>query len=144
MLINKECLEAYTSLYNKAKYMNIELIIYSAYRTYEKQEYIYNNRVDKSLTARPGHSEHQTGLTLDIATIESGLTNHFEYTKSFNFLQDNAHLYGFILRYPKDKNYITGYAYEPWHYRYVGLTHAKAIKENNLTLEEYIYSNIPL
>ena len=143
MMMEKDAYNAYLKLYEKAKQENIELVIYSAYRTISKQKDLYNNSTSR-LVAYPGHSEHQTGLAVDISTLNSGLTIHFENTDSFKFLNNYAHEYGFILRYPKNKENITGYNYEPWHYRYVGINHAKIIKENNLTLEEYLYSYIPL
>lgn len=144
MLLSNIVYTAYQNLYKDMKSNGLEVYIFSAYRSYEKQISIYNNSPNKSYVANPGHSEHQTGLVLDISTLNSGLTVHFENTNEFKFLKNNAHLYGFILRYPKDKEYITGYSYEPWHYRYVGIEHAKIIYDNNLTLEEYIYNYIPL
>ena len=143
MMLESTALNNYFKLYEKALEENIELVIYSAYRNLKKQNELYNNR-QSELVAKPGHSEHHTGLVIDIATLDSGLTIHFEHTNSFKFLDNYAHLYGFILRYPKGKEYITGYNYEPWHYRYVGIEHAKIIKEKNLTLEEYLYLYIPL
>lgn len=144
MKLNEECFNSYLKMYEHAKSLNIDLVVYSSYRSIDKQINIYNNSKNNSLVAKPYHSEHHTGLSIDIATLESGLTNHFEYTDSFKFLNNYAHLYGFILRYPKNKEQITGYNYEPWHYRYVGIKHAKIIKEQNITLEEYIYTNILL
>ena len=87
-------------------------------------------------SARAGHSEHQTGLAVDIADLSLDYDN-FESTKEFNWIKKNAHKYGFILRYPKAKFHITGFKYEPWHYRYVGVNIATYIYQNNLTLEEY-------
>ena len=75
-------------------------------------------------------------MALDVGTSKTTLGT-FENTKEFTWIKNNAHKYGFILRYPKDKEYITGYNYEPWHYRYVGIDAAKVIYENNLTFEEY-------
>ena len=141
MMLENNCYNAYVDMINDAKSKNLNLVLYSSYRSYEKQISLYNKE-DNSLIARPGHSEHQTGLALDTATISSGLTSHFEYTDEFKYLDQNAHKFGFILRYPKNKTHITGYAYEPWHYRYVGIEHATIIKEHNLTLEEYIYTYI--
>ncbi len=122
----------------------------STYRSYELQEYLYNNRINnylnkgysyeeakvevEKLTLPPGTSEHNIGLAVDFNTI----TLDFQNTEAFNWLQDNAHLYGFILRYPADKTEITNINYEPWHYRYVTKEHATKIKELGLCLEEYI------
>lgn len=91
-----------------------------------------------SYSAYPGTSEHQTGLCVDFITLKmTGLTNVFENTAAFEWLSQNAHRFGFIMRYPKDKTNVTGYAYESWHYRYVGRDAATEIYESNLTLEQY-------
>jgi D-alanyl-D-alanine carboxypeptidase len=90
--------------------------------------------------ARPGTSEHQTGLTMDITAKSVGLelVESFENTAEGKWLASNAHNYGFILRYPKGKTNITGYAFEPWHYRYVGVDIATDIFNRGITLEEYM------
>lgn len=115
----------------------------SAYRSYEYQKGLYDNYVKRdgieqadTYSARPGYSEHQTGLVVD---IDNGVIdyNHFEDTKEFNWMQENAYQYGFILRYPKGKEDITGYTYESWHYRYVGIKIATYIHEYEITLDEY-------
>ena len=91
-----------------------------------------------SYSAYPGTSEHQTGLCVDFITLNmTALTNVFEQTPAFAWLSENAHRFGFILRYPKDKTTLTGYAYESWHYRYVGRDAATEIFENGWTLEQY-------
>ena len=115
-------------------------MVVSAYRTEDYQRNLYNGKVRTSgkayadnYSARAGHSEHQTGLAIDIG---STLTS-FEYTAEFKWLQNHAHEYGYILRYPKGKEWITGYAYEPWHYRFVGIDAAKVIYEEGITFEEY-------
>lgn len=119
---------------------NITIKNASGYRSYSYQVKLYNNYVERdgkkaadTYSARPGFSEHQTGLTSDINQID----NSFENTDAFRWLQKHAHEYGFILRFPKDKEDVTGYQYEPWHYRYVGVKAAKQIHDENLTLEEY-------
>ncbi len=118
----------------------------SAYRSYQKQEVLYRkamqeNGKDKadSDTARPGHSEHQTGLAIDVSSTKNGNMLEFEKTKSFIWMKNNSHKYGFILRYPKGKEKIHGYIYEPWHYRYVGIKIAQDMHENHpsLTYDEY-------
>ena len=91
-----------------------------------------------SYSAFPGTSEHQTGLCLDFVSSGAILTTAFENTEAFAWLKDNAHKFGFILRYPKGKEDITGYTYEPWHYRFVGREAATDIYYGNLTLEEYL------
>lgn len=124
--------------------------IASAYRSYDKQEELFNNKVkyykDKGKTQeeaeklaqtivqRPEMSEHNLGLAADFNTV----TNDFEDTKAFKWLKENAQDYGFILRYPKDKQEITGISYESWHWRYVGVEHAKIINQKGYCLEEYI------
>lgn len=120
------------------------LYIFSGFRTYQKQEALYKYYNDDNYSAKPGYSEHQTGLAIDVSLLNVGLIEDFENTKEFKILANNAHKYGFILRYPRNKQNITGYFYEPWHFRYVGKIHATYIKENNLTLEEYIINNFEL
>lgn len=143
MMLNPEAKQMYELLLNDAKALNLDLIIYSAYRTYDKQSLLYQGST-AGYVAKPGHSEHHTGLALDIGTLDSGLTIHFENTLVYDFLVNNAYKYGFILRYPRNKEHLTGYLFEPWHYRYVGIKHAKIIHEQDLTLEEYIYQFIEI
>lgn len=120
----------------------------SAYRTYEKQVNLYRDAIKNngqaiadSDTARPGHSEHQTGLSIDVSSNRYGNMLSFDKTPSFYWLQNNAYKYGFILRYPKGKENIHGFVYESWHYRYVGEKVAKDMHDNysNLTFDEYYY-----
>lgn len=114
----------------------------STYRSYNYQDKLYNNYCKEKgieyadmCSARAGHSEHQTGLAVDISDISLNYDD-FGNTKEFKWIKDNAHKFGFILRYPDNKTHITGFKYEPWHYRYVGIDIATYIYENNLTLEE--------
>ena len=95
------------------------------------------NEMGERLAAPSGHSEHQTGLAIDFSLAD----NAEKTTKNWEWLANNAYKYGFILRYPEGKEDITGYDYEPWHYRYVGKGHAKAIYEQGLVLEEYLLKN---
>lgn len=141
--MDREAFEAYKKLYEDAVKNNLHIKIRSAYRSYFDQQYIYNGYVAKDgkaesdrYSARAGHSEHQTGLAIDISAA-SDLWGDFSKTQEFTWMKDNSYKYGFILRYPKDKEYITGYMYEPWHYRYVGVDVAKYIYENNITYDEY-------
>lgn len=137
--------EAYTyfkQMVDAAASANIKLYSVSAYRTYETQNSYYTSYAKRDgkeaadkFSARPGYSEHQTGLATDINTASSNA--HFEDTKEYAWLAENAHLYGFILRYPKGKEYLTGYKYEPWHYRYVGKEVASIIHKIGITFEEY-------
>ena len=110
----------------------------SAFRSFEAQENVYDN--DDTLTARPGFSEHQTGLAIDIGTStgECSIEACFGELPEGIWLRDNAHRFGFILRYPADKTAITGYEYEPWHFRYVGVPLATEMRERGITtLEEF-------
>ena len=141
--MDREAFEAYKKLYEDAVKNNLHIKIRSAYRSYFDQQYIYNGYVARDgkaesdrYSARAGHSEHQTGLAIDISAA-SDLWADFSKTQEFTWMKDNSYKYGFILRYPKDKEYITGYMYEPWHYRYVGVDVAKYIYENNITYDEY-------
>lgn len=141
--LEKTTYEAFKKLSDDARSEGYYIVNTSAYRSYETQKAIYNNyKAEHGLTwadaysARPGHSEHQTGLALDVGSASTTLST-FEYTKEFTWMKANAHKYGFILRYPQGKEYITGYSYEPWHYRYVGEEVATFIYENDLTFEEY-------
>ena len=144
MLLDKTALYYANQMFNDAKSKGMSLIVYSGYRSYVKQANIYMATLDKTYVAKPGFSEHQTGLAIDIATMESGLSSHFEYTNEFLYLKDNAHLFGFIMRYPKDKTHITKYPYEAWHFRFVGIDIATKIYEDNLTLEEYLYMYVEI
>ncbi|MGL4373806.1 MAG: M15 family metallopeptidase, partial [Turicibacter sp.] len=91
-------------------------------------------------SARPGHSEHQTGLTMDITSpvVGNGLEEAFGATAEGQWIKENSHLFGFIIRYPQEQVFRTGYQYEPWHLRYVGVEVATEIYENNWILEDYI------
>ena len=118
---------------------NIELL--SGYRSYNRQKTIYEGKVANRgydsadrYSARPGHSEHQTGLAFDVGSIMYS----YGETASGQWLNDNCDKYGFIIRYPEGKESITGYGYEPWHIRYVGIEVATEIMEKELTLEEYL------
>lgn len=139
---SEEALEYYKKMFADAEKDGIKLIISSAYRSYEEQQKTYDEykktkkeNIDK-YAARPGYSEHQTGFAFDILTTGVKTTT-FETTKEYEWLQQNAYKYGFILRYPKDKEEITGYEYESWHYRYVGQNAAQIIKNENITFDEY-------
>lgn len=140
--LQREAAQYFMKMVDAAKLDGIKLWNVSGYRSYYTQKTIYNNYVNRdgvskadTYSARPGSSEHQTGLASDINTASSAA--HFENTKEYAWLINNSYKYGFILRYLKDKTFITGYKYEPWHYRYVGVDAAKIIKEKNITYEEY-------
>ena len=148
MQLVKEAKEAFETLSENAKKEGMNVIAMSSYRSYDYQVNLYNNYVAQDgkeaadkYSARPGYSEHQTGLAVDVYNLNLPYTS-FEETEEFTWMQENAYKYGFILRFPKDKVDITGYQYESWHYRYVGKKVAKEIKDNNLTLEEYIAKKV--
>ena len=133
--------EAFDALSEDAALEGYDIFIGSPYRSYQFQEKVYNSMVSgygkeyaDALSARPGHSEHQSGYTIDCNTID----NTFADTPAGQWLAEHAHEYGFIIRYPKGKENITGYAYESWHIRYVGIEHATNMYEQGLTLEEYL------
>ncbi|MBR5295534.1 MAG: M15 family metallopeptidase [Clostridia bacterium] len=122
------------------------LNIRSGYRSYERQEYLFNNYakndgLEDALTysARPGHSEHQTGLGIDINTASTSESKLPTMKPSLDWLNENAYKYGFVLRYPDGKSGITGYIFEPWHYRYVGKDLAEKLYNGGdwITLEEH-------
>ena len=135
--------DAFTELVNAAKEEDQYIRGVSGYRSYNYQDSLYNKYVTSDgkekadrYSARAGYSEHQTGLALDISNNKSTYMD-FESTKEFEWMKNNAHKYGFILRYPKDKEKITGYMYEAWHYRFVGTEIATYIKKHNITYDEY-------
>lgn len=138
--IKKEVYDAFKNLSDDAKQENLSIYISSGYRSYELQDALYNmylknepqNIVD-TYSARPGFSEHQTGLAIDVNTI----SDNFAYTNEYKWLKENAYKYGFILRYPKEYTNLTGYKFEPWHYRYVGIDISTYIQKHNITYDEY-------
>ena len=126
----------------------VTLVTVSGYRSYEKQKNIYNNKLKKvgseeeadEYVARPGASEHQLGVAMDVGQRNSsaGLTSSFAKTKGGQWIAENCWRFGFILRYQEGWEDITGYSYEPWHVRYVGLEHAQAMHEANVPMETYM------
>jgi D-alanyl-D-alanine carboxypeptidase len=144
--LRTEAAESLEVMFQVAKGEGIELYARSGFRSYETQAAIFKNEVaafgyERAVlyVALPGTSEHQTGLAMDITAKSVGLEleEKFEGTAEGKWLAENAHHYGFILRYPKGKTTITGYAFEPWHFRYVGVEIAGEIYEKGITLEEY-------
>lgn len=137
---------AFERLSKDAKEENFKIVAVSTYRDYDYQEKLFDKYVKESgeeyalsCSAKAGHSEHQTGLALDVMGSNNDY-NYFEETKEFLWMRENAHKYGFILRYPSGKEHITGYKYEPWHYRYVGIDVATIIYNEDLTLEEFYFN----
>ena len=146
ILLKKEAAIAFNNMCNNALKENINIYGGSGYRSYEYQKNLYNKYVKQdgleiaeTYSARPGYSEHQTGLAIDIMNKNWQYIN--ETDKEFNWLKDNSYKYGFILRYPKDKENITGYIYEPWHFRYIETNLATEITRQNITYEEYVAKN---
>lgn len=144
--MREEAAEALEQLFSEAEKQGIVLYAVSGYRSYERQKALFNNKVNKvgaeeanKLVAKPGQSEHQTGLAMDVSSKSANflLEVNFGQTVEGRWLKENAHKFGFIIRYPKEKTDVTGYSYEPWHIRYVGKEAASEIYEKLITLEEY-------
>jgi zinc D-Ala-D-Ala carboxypeptidase len=147
--MRKEAAKALENLFAGAKKDGVLLAGVSAYRSEATQKVLFNNYAQKDgmekamlYSAVPGNSEHETGLAIDVsgASGKCAAEDCFGGTKEANWLEKHAWEYGFIVRYPKGKEAITGYQYEPWHIRYVGTEIAKEIQDKGLTLEEYIQS----
>lgn len=141
--LNKEAYDAFISLADDAKKEGYTILIVSSYRTYQDQEDVWKDykasfgtKKADAYAARAGSSEHETGLAIDVADYNDK-NDKFEATESFKWMQTNAHKYGYILRYPKDKENITGYSYEAWHYRYVGIDTATKVYNEGITYDEY-------
>ncbi len=148
--LDKNVAAAYEKMYAAGLKDGVTLTPNSGYRSYERQERNYNRKINyflsqgytekeakikaATISMPPGSSEHNLGYAMDIVVVEEW----FDGTNEFKWLMENAQDYGFILRYPKDKQDITRVIYEPWHWRYVGVENAKKIKESGLCLEEYL------
>lgn len=144
--MNQTAYEAFKQMADDAKEENLTLYITSPYRSFQTQKSLYQRycnqdgqKLADTYSARAGYSEHQTGLAADIVSGPNQSLASFEDTKEFYWMKENAHKYGFILRYEegKIKEKITGYQYEPWHYRYVGIEVATKMKELGITFDEY-------
>lgn len=147
--LRKEAADALKELFTAAQKEGYELIARSGYRSYATQASLYEQYVEQdgveaadTYSARPGHSEHQTGLTIDITSdsVHGGLTESFGETEEGKWIAENAYRFGFIVRYPQDRTAETGYQYEPWHLRYVGVQAATEIYQDQLILEDYVLS----
>ena len=145
--MRKEAAEALEEFFGQAYEEGIYIFALSGYRSYNTQKWLFENRANKAgeeeankLTARPGESEHQTGLAMDITSqsVQFDLKEKFGETEEGKWVRDNAHKFGFIIRYTKNKEDITGYNYEPWHIRYVGKEVAEEIYNRGIALEEYL------
>lgn len=140
--LENDVLDAFYLMQSDAKSLGLNIYLASGYRSYNYQNKLYTNYSnDKgrekadTFSARPGHSEHQTGLCFDLNSVDDSFAN----TDEGLWINNNAYLYGFIIRYPKGKDNITGYQYESWHLRYVGVDLAKILYNNGnwITMEEY-------
>ena len=143
-LLRRNAAEALEEMFAAAKKDGVILYLHSGFRAYDTQNLIYASAKKQSgesdeYIAKPGESEHQTGLAADLSSKEVNfkLDDSFEKSKAYKWLGNNAYKYGFILRYPKNKESITGYKYESWHYRFIGKDIAKYLHKNNLTMEEF-------
>lgn len=142
--IRSEVYEAFKRMWEDAYKEGIYLIVVSAYRDYASQVSVYKEYENQkgttyadSIAARPGYSEHQTGLSLDIYSKDSTVASTFKNSKAYEWLINNSYKYGFILRYPEGKKKITGFSYESWHYRYLGVDLATKVYNEGITFDEY-------
>lgn len=142
--LNKEAYDKFIEMFNAAKEENLTIIINSSVRTYKYQEDLWKSYAKAhgeewadSFAARAGYSEHETGLAIDVTTYGVKEQGDFEKTDAYKWMIKNSYKYGYILRYPKGKEKITGYSYESWHYRYIGPEMAKKVYKSGLTYDEY-------
>lgn len=152
-LMRKEAAEALEKLVAAAKKDGVSIAGVSGYRSQATQKTLFDNYVKKDgeaaalrYSAPPGHSEHQTGLAMDVSGSDGkcAASDCFAGTKEAKWLAEHADEHGFIIRFPKGKEAITGYQYEPWHLRYVGMKAAKEITDKGMTLEEYMEKAVPV
>jgi len=144
MMMRKEAAGALEKLFSAAKRKKVILYAVSGYRSYERQREIFKQNKKKDgenanlYSARAGQSEHQTGLAIDVTceSVNFELCEEFCETREFEWLKENVHKFGFVIRYPREKEHITRYKFEPWHLRYVGKKMAKAMVEKGMVLEE--------
>ena len=145
--VKKEAYQAYKKMLAAAQEAGLNFSICSAYRSYDLQKSLYDNSLatngkeyTEKMFAYPGKSEHHTGYAIDVTSpsMNWGLSQDFVDDPDGAWITEHCSEYGFIIRYPKGKEEITGYMYEPWHIRYVGIEVAKYITQNGLTFEEYL------
>ena len=141
LMATEETMRAFNAMNDSARQEGIRLVIGSAYRTAERQRVLYNNSTNPMAVARPHHSEHQTGRALDLINPATGQLIRAEDPVSI-WVLENAHRYGFIVRYLAETIHITGFIHEPWHITYVGVEVSRYMRENNiLSLEEFVGRN---
>lgn len=146
MNLRQEAATALTTMAQSAEEAGIRLSVISAYRSFATQQVlfaqyssIYGEEAANTFSARPGYSEHQLGTTIDFGNNDvNDLTKEFENTRQGRWLMENAHYFGFVMSYPEGKEDITGYIYEPWHYRYIGTKYANDFRKSGLTLNQYL------
>lgn len=146
--MRSEAADYFHQMVEAARADGIDFVMTTAYRSYGFQSILWNNAINRygseeaanTLVAKPGQSEHQSGLAVDISSAENNyqLTENFGNTEAGKWVAAHAAEYGFILRYPADKTDLTGYSFEPWHVRYVGKTAAEEITEQGIVFEEYV------
>jgi len=145
--LRKAAADALKDMFDHAAAKGIKLFARSGYRSYQTQMQLFNNYSAKHgeeaanrYSARAGQSEHQTGLVMDVTSesVNLQLDEKFGETEEGIWLSEHAHRFGFIIRYPKGKENITGYIYEPWHIRYLGIDPATKVYESGLTYEEFV------
>lgn len=146
MWLRREAAEHLRDLVSAAATDGEELIVASAYRSYEDQQAVYGRLSSiygsdaELMSARPGHSQHQLGTAVDFTNAAASyeVWEHFGHTSAYLWLLDHAHEHGFVLAYPRDEEAETGYEWEPWHYRYVGVENAEQVAEGGLSLQEFL------
>ncbi len=144
--LDQRILEPMQQFVADARAEGLSVFLSSGYRGFEEQQYLFNRKVEQygeekaaTIVSRPGTSEHQTGLACDITDEYYELKDEsLENTALYQWMSKHCQEYGFIVRYPKDKEEITGIIYEPWHFRYVGVEAATYMVEHNLCLEEFV------
>jgi D-alanyl-D-alanine carboxypeptidase len=140
IFLRKDASDALLRMVNAARKSGYNLVVTSGYRSYWQQDAtfahwvkVYGLTKASDLSARPGHSQHQLGTTIDFQLWQG--------SREYPWLLKNSYKYGFVISYPWGKDKITGYAYEPWHYRYIGVENAKEMVEKNLILEQFLQEN---
>lgn len=144
LYLREEALDAFIKLCDDARKKGYNIFASSAYRSYSYQNELYNNYVDADgkanadrYSSRAGHSEHQTGLAIDVRTLDVEY-EQFGTTEEYQWVKQNAHKYGYVIHYTDKNEWITGFMTEDWHLRYIGVEHATKVYESNLVLDAYL------